>query len=156
MFSYPVLVFRLEGRSYAVRLEATERVVAAVDIVPLPAAPAVILGIFDFEGEAVPVFNVRRRFGLPEREILPTDHFVIVRTGKRKAALPVDETVGVEVADATRWVDTGALAAQTRSVPWAFAGGDGLVIIHDLETFLAPEETAALDTALVAAERRSV
>ena len=64
-----IVVFALDDRRIALPLAAVERVVRAVEVTPLPKAPAVVLGAVNVQGNLVPVFHLRRRFRMPEREI---------------------------------------------------------------------------------------
>ena len=66
-----LVVFRLNGQRYALPLAAVERIVCAVEVTPLPGAPPVVLGVINVAGCVLPVFNIRRRFLLPEREVVP-------------------------------------------------------------------------------------
>ncbi len=56
----------------------------------LPKAPQVIEGVLNFRGAAVPVLDIRTRFGLPLRPVRTTDHLIVARAGKRIAAIRVD------------------------------------------------------------------
>jgi purine-binding chemotaxis protein CheW len=85
----PVLavVFTLDERRYALYLPAVERVVPAVEVTPLPNAPEVVLGVINVQGRIIPVINVRKRFGLRERDIEPNDRFILARTSRHVVAL---------------------------------------------------------------------
>src|SRR3981081_3669364 len=90
-----LVVFRLDARRYALPLSAVERIVPAVEVTPLPKAPAIVLGVIDVEGRVLPMLNIRRRFGLPDKEIAPTGQFLIARTAQRAVVLVIDEAQGV-------------------------------------------------------------
>ena len=77
------VVFSLDAGRYALPLATVERIVRAVEVTRLPSAPPIILGAIDVQGRVLPVFNIRRRFGLPERDIGPSDHFLIARSADR-------------------------------------------------------------------------
>lgn len=147
-----LVVFCLNGQRFALPLAAVERIVCAVEVTPLPGAPAVVLGAIDVAGCVLPVLNIRRRFLLPEREVGPADQFLIARTARRTLALVIDEAHGViEHAPSD-------LIASDRIVPGLgqFQGvvklDDGLVLIHDLEKFLSLDEARTLDEAMDRAE----
>src|SRR5262245_14040371 len=89
------VLFFLDGGRYALPLSSVERVVRAGLVTPLPGAPATVLGAVDIAGRVLPVFNLRRRFSLPERALLPTDHFLIARTAERPVLLWVDAPGGL-------------------------------------------------------------
>lgn len=142
-----LLVFQLDARLHAVPLAAVERVVAAVDVTPLPGAPGAVLGAIDLAGRIVPVFCLRRRFLLPVRPLSPADQFVVVRTPRRTLALVVDEVR--EVADSSGpWADAGVLAPGLEPFQGVARLPDGLLLIHDLERLLSADEEQALAGAL--------
>jgi len=86
------VVFCLDDGRYALPLSNTVRIVRAAEITPLPAAPPNVLGALNVAGNVLPVFNLRRRFGLPERALAPADHLLIARTGDRTVVLTIDVT----------------------------------------------------------------
>jgi purine-binding chemotaxis protein CheW len=147
-FPERILVFSLDDQRYGLGLDAAERVLAAVEITPLPKAPGIVLGIFDLHGCIIPIINIRRRFGRPAREISPDQQFIIAETSVRRVALVVDSTHGVrDVIEADR-IQSDAILRELPYVRGVVRLPDGLVLVHDLETLLDLEEVAALDDAL--------
>jgi len=141
-------LFTLDERRYALTLLCVERVVFVVDITPLPKAPPVVLGVVNVKGDIVPVYDVRRRFRLPQRAINLTDQLMIARTSQQTVALLVDSVDGViEVAEEDIAAAQGILP-DIEYVQGIVKLQDGLVLIHDLEQFLSAEEERTLDEAL--------
>lgn len=143
-----LVVFTLDAQRYALPLAAVERVVQAVEIVPLPKAPQIVLGVVNVQGQILPVVNIRRRFRLPERELRLSDHCLIAHTTKRMVALVVDEVSGV-----LEPVDQAMTAAEQILPGLAYVVGvvklaEGMVLIHDLDSFLSLEEEQTLDEVL--------
>ncbi len=153
-FPERIVVFSLDEQRYGLSLRATERVLAAVEVTPLPKAPAIVQGVFNLQGRIIPVMNVRRRFGLTERPITPEDQFVVARAGGRSVALVVDATDGVVETPANAVVPPATILPELPYVHGVFRLADGLVLIHDLNSFLALDEAATLDVALSASEGR--
>ena len=142
------MVFTLDEQQYALRLEAVERIVRAAAITPLPKAPDIILGILDIQGEIVPVFNIRKRFRQPEREIRPEDQFIIANARSMKVALVVDAAQSVvEDAEPGRTAKDDILSGM-EYIDGVTRTEDGLVLIHDLDKFLSFEEEKHLLQAL--------
>jgi purine-binding chemotaxis protein CheW len=139
------VVFCLDTDRYALPLNSVERIVRAAHVTPLPQAPSIVLGLLDVQGSILPVFNVRRRFGLPDRSVDPADQFVIARTRSRTVVLVVDAAQGVIERDA---VDVANIAPDTAYIRGVIALEDGLVLIHDLDQFISQEEVSALDEAI--------
>lgn len=143
-----LLVFTLDRQRYALHLAAVERVVRAVYVTPLPNAPAIVLGVLNAQGRVIPVVNMRKRFGLPERDILPSDKLILARTSKRSVALASDEVMGVLERPEAEVVPSSAVLPETPFVAGVVKLDDGLVFLHDLNSFLGWEEEAALEAAL--------
>jgi purine-binding chemotaxis protein CheW len=143
------VLFFLDGGRYALPLTAVDRVVRAVHITPLPGAPANVLGAVDVAGQVLPVLNLRRRFGLRERPLRTTDHFLIARTAERPVVLLIDSAGGLIEASAHAVVAADAIAAGLPNIRGVIVRADGLVLIHDLDQFLSAADAQALDDALV-------
>lgn len=141
-----LIVFALDDQRYALSLSAADRVVRMVAITPLPNAPAGILGVVNFQGRVIPVFNLRSRFNLPERDIALTDQLIIAHTSRRVVALVVDAVM--DVCEAQNQVASGDVLARVQYVEGVVKRDDGLIFIHDLDTFLSLEEADTLDQAL--------
>jgi purine-binding chemotaxis protein CheW len=142
------VVFSLDAGRYALPLAAVERIVRAVEITHLPSAPRIVLGAIDVQGRVLPVFNVRRRFGLPERDIDPADQFVIARSGNRTVVLVVDAAQGVLQSPVSDTVSAASIATGLEHIQGVIRLPDGLVLIQDLDLFLSAAEARALDEAL--------
>ena len=143
-----LVLFLLDEQYYALYLPAVERVVRAVEIIPLPKAPEIVLGIINAQGRIIPVIDVRRRFHLPTREIKPDDRFIIASTSRRLVALVVDSVAGV------RELTDRQMVSVKQSLPFAeYLKGvakleDNLALIYDLDQFLSLDEENVLDAAL--------
>jgi purine-binding chemotaxis protein CheW len=147
------LVFELENQRYGLPLRDVMETVRAVTITPLPQAPSIVEGVINFRGMVVPVFDIRARFGHPPRAMQVQNHLILASAGKRQVALRVDRAM-----DLVRVRDQDVQEAQT-VVPHApYISGvarlpDGLMLIHDLATFLSEAETETLSQSLSAHER---
>jgi purine-binding chemotaxis protein CheW len=142
------VVFCLDQGRYALPLATVDRIVRAVHVTPLPLAPGIVLGAIDVQGRVLPVFNIRRRFRLPERTIAPADHFLIAQTTRRTVVLVIDAAQGVFEHAATAVTRAANIAPALDHIQGVIQLEDGLVLIHDLERFLSPDEARILDEAM--------
>jgi purine-binding chemotaxis protein CheW len=142
------VVFRLDAGHYALPLTAVDRVVRAAQFTRLPLAPSIVLGAIDVEGRILPVFNVRRRFNLPERPVEPTDQFLIARAARWTVVLVIDAALGVIEQPATAMIEAATLVPDLAHIRGVLRLPEGLVLIQDLEQFLAPDEASALNQAM--------
>jgi len=143
-----LVLFALDDQRFALALSSVERVVRVVDVTPLPSAPPIVLGIINVKGDVIPVYDLRRRFQLPEREIDLADQLMIATTSRQTVALLVDLVSGVlEVAE-DEIASAEKILPEIEYVHGVVKLPDGLVLIHDLDRFLSPEEERRLDQAL--------
>lgn len=145
-----LVTFALDRQRYALSLAAVQGVTRAVEVTPLPKAPAIVLGVVNVRGQIIPVLNIRRRFRLPEREIDLSDQFILARAAKRTVALVVDTVVDVVARPTETVTAPEAILPDLEYVHGVMKLDDGLIMIHDLDTFLSLDEEKALDEALPA------
>lgn len=143
-----LLIFGLDHQRYALPLAQVEHVIAAVAVTVLPHAPSVVLGVFSFHGRVIPVMNTRRRFSLPERPLEIDDQFILARAGDRTVALVVDHVEGVIEAGEAARIAPKSLLPDLRHIEGVLCRPDGLVLVHDLGTFLGLDEAQSLEAAL--------
>lgn len=145
------VVFLLNGQRYALRLSAVDNVMHMVHITPLSNAPDIVLGVINMRGQVIPTINMRRRFRIPERDIALADQLIAAHTAHRRLALVVDAVV-----DVVECSDESLVAAQSILPAVEYLEGvvklnDGLILVHDLDTFLSLEEESSLALALESA-----
>jgi purine-binding chemotaxis protein CheW len=146
-----LVVFTLEGQRYGLRMSVVERVVRAVEVTPLPAAPGIVLGVINVEGRIIPVVDIRERFRLPEKEIGLSDYLIIAETARRTVAFPADSVSGVVEVPDDEIVHAMQILPQVEYLEGIAKLEGGMVLIHDLDRFLSLDEEKALDTALTSA-----
>ncbi len=150
MGSYIVLC--LEDMRVALALSCIERTARAVEVIRLPSAPEIVLGVVNAGGRVIPVVNMRRRFCLPEREIKLTDRLIIAHTRQRTVALVADAVSGVFEYAEPEISDAGTILPGLEYIDGIVEFGDGLILIHNLDRFLSLEEAESLDRAMAASE----
>jgi purine-binding chemotaxis protein CheW len=145
-----LVVFILDEQYYALHLAAVDRVVWAVHVTPVPRAPATILGIINVQGQIIPVINLRQRLGLPARDIMLSDRFIIADLSGQPVALAADAVIGVVEVAEQKTKTREKLFAGLAHLEGVATVGDQLVLIHDLDTFLSRDEQETLNDALKA------
>ena len=129
-------------------LDVHRELVRAVAITPLPSAPAVIEGVVNVRGRILPVLGVRARFRLPARALDPSDHFIVASAGTRGVILRVDRATHLTMIDEAAIQPPDSLGPNADYVAGVARTEDGLLLIHDLATFLTDAEATSLDGAL--------
>ncbi len=143
-----IMTFFLEGRSFGLALPSVIRVLRMMEVTPLPHAPEIVLGVFDVHGTVVPVVDLRQRFQIPKRDPGIDDQIILARTPRRQLALVADRVGDVETVRDMDWIPVESVLPNSRYVAGVVKRADGLILIHDLDTFLALDEERTLDIAL--------
>lgn len=144
----PFVAFVVEGLSIALPLDRVVKSVRAVATLPLPQAPEIVCGIVNLQGQIIPVVNLRRRFGLPERELDVGDRLLIVRSSKRTLAMIVDTVAGVVECEEKDFVPVESIVTGTNHIEGVVKSPKGMMLIQDLDSFLCPAEELSLEAAL--------
>ena len=143
-----LVVFNLENQHYALPLSAVERVIRAAAITLLPKAPDIVLGVINIQGRIIPLFNIRKRFNLPQRDMGLSDQFIVAHISTRPVGLVVDSVTGVDEYSDAALIPAKEILPGLEYVDGVVKLPDGLVLIHDLETFLSLDERRSLDQAM--------
>lgn len=114
----------------------------------LPQAPKIVLGVINLHGRIIPVLDIRQRFHLPERPLKLSDQFIIAATSRHVVALFVDMVINVVECAAEQLIPAGEVLNGAAYVSAIAKESEGLILIHDLDTFLSLEESSQLDSAM--------
>jgi purine-binding chemotaxis protein CheW len=140
--------FNLDDQKYALFLSAVVRIIRVVEITGLPKAPEIVLGVINMHGLIIPVFDIRKRFRLPQREMQLDDQLIIASTSKRTVALLVDSVSDVIDIPEEKIIAGEKILPGLEYVEGVVKTEDGMILIHDLEQFLSLQEEKALHEAL--------
>ena len=140
--------FNLDDQKYALFLSAVIRIIRAVEITGLPKAPEIVLGVINMHGLIISVFDIRKRFQLPQREMQLGDQLIIASTSKRTVALLVDSVSDVIDIPEEKIIAGEKILPGLEYVEGVVKTEDGMILIHDLEQFLSLQEEKALHEAL--------
>jgi purine-binding chemotaxis protein CheW len=150
---HKLVTFNLDDRKFALRVSAVRRVVRAVEVTALPKAPNIVAGIINLQGQVIPVFNIRMRFRLTDRDTELSDQMIIAKTAKRTVLLIVDSVDDVIEIREEKIIAAQQILPEMEYVEGVVKMENGMVLIHDLERFLSHPEEKALDEAMEALNR---
>lgn len=143
-----LLVFELGDQRFGIATADVKEIARAVAVARLPKAPPIVEGVINFRGAAIPVLDIRARFGLPPQPLDPADHLIVATAGRRIVALRVDRVTDTVTVAARDVEDVAAITAGADYVAGVAKLPSGLVVIHALPTFLSAAEASALDLSL--------
>ena len=143
-----IVVFNIAEQRYALNLATVKRIVRVVEVTHLPKAPDIVLGIINVQGRIIPVINIRKRFGLPEREINLSDQLIIAQASKHGLALLVDTVSGVIEYSEHDVIGAKEVIPGAEYVKGMIKLDDGINLILDLDTVLSFDEVRSLNCAM--------
>jgi purine-binding chemotaxis protein CheW len=89
-----LVVFRVGAQSFAVTVFQVERILRYQEPTPLPGAPDFLEGVFPHGGRAVPLVDLRRRFGEPAR-VRDETRVIVLAADAGGVGIAVDAVVAV-------------------------------------------------------------
>ncbi len=147
-----LVVFNLDNQKYALHLSTVETIIRAVEFTALPKVPKIVNGITNFQGKIIPVFNIRKRFNLPDKEIDLNDHLIIVHTSKRMAALIMDNVSNVISRSKEEIINANKILPEIKYIEEILRLKNGImliyILIHNLDKFLSLEEEKELENSM--------
>jgi purine-binding chemotaxis protein CheW len=150
-----LLVFALGDNRFALPCDRVTEIIPATAIQALPRAPEIVEGVVNLRGTIVPVLDIRRRFALPPSELHQDQHFIIASAGGTPVALRVDRALDV-VTIAQSAIHVDGIADGAEHIAGIAVVDDGLLVIQDLDRFLALDEARDVDAALASAPSPSL
>lgn len=134
-----VLVIGLDNLRFAFPVQMIDSVIMAQEIIPADNNKGVIIGIINLHGEITPVISLRRRFSLPDRDILAENFFTILTFKHLKIAIIADMILGVVS------VEKGSIRTYKEIVPGMselefYSDSEGIYYIYNTENLLSQTE----------------
>lgn len=87
------IIFCIGEQEYGIDVQLVTAIEPMVDIVPVPSAPACVLGLMNLRGEVIPVYSLRKRFSLEEYTDSAKTKLIVTRYDGTPLAFKVDEVM---------------------------------------------------------------
>ncbi|MFN8572853.1 MAG: chemotaxis protein CheW [Gemmatimonadaceae bacterium] len=135
-----IVTFRVGRDLFAAPLERVERVLRYETPRRVPGTPDWVEGVIDYAGRAVPLVDLRRRFGVDQTSAAAQSRVLVLSAGTEWMAVVVDAVLDVRpLADGAleepptffRGGAADAMRGMTRR-------GDDLVVVIDVDRLFAP------------------
>ncbi len=143
-----IVVFVLANEYYGVDIAAVQEVVKLQPITFVPRAPAFIEGVTNLRGKALPVVDLRKRFGLPVGETTRQTRIVVAEVDRNPVGMLVDAVTQVlHVPEGTVEPPSPFVATVDSTFITGIAKvGDKLIILLDLQKVLSRQEKTDLQS----------
>ena len=147
-----LVAFRVAGQDFAFNIFQVERILRYDVPDPLPQAPDFLEGVLRYEGQAVPLIDLRKRLGVdaPLRDDTRT---MILEWGGSKVGVVVDQVLEVLQLPAA---DVGAPPPIVRGLAAEYINGlvvrgDRTIVVLNAQKLLTSKEKLSLQAAVAAA-----
>ncbi len=147
------VVFSVEDEEYGVPILSVQEIISLPNLTMIPGVPDYIPGLINLRGSIIPLYVLRSRFNLSERELTKNSIVIIAQTGNEKM-----RTVGF-IVDAVS--DVVSITKENLSDTPEFSSsidvnfiekigkiGSRMIIIINMQNFLTESETAVLEKAV--------
>jgi purine-binding chemotaxis protein CheW len=87
--------FRLDNEDYAIAITKIQEIILMKPITRIPQVPDFIEGLINLRGSVIPIINLRKRFGLPPREVDDETRTIVVNIHDKTVGCIVDAVTQV-------------------------------------------------------------
>ena len=144
------IIFLVGKDEYGLDVQGITAIESMTDIVPVPNAPACILGLMHLRGEVIPVYSLRKRFDMEEVTDMAKNKLIVARYNGKSIALKVDEVLELHDFEESTLSDTPVIAKSARTTYIrAVANKQGkLVLLLEPSGMYEGDEEAQMEEAL--------
>ncbi|MBE5963155.1 MAG: chemotaxis protein CheW [Lachnospiraceae bacterium] len=138
------VIFKLGEEEYGFDIMLVNAIETFTGIIPVPNSSEHILGIVNLRGDVIPVFSLRKKFGMPEVD-LETSQLIVTRSNGVMVGFKVDavkEIVGIEAQELSEMPRIVKNEKTTYAKCVANKGGQ-MIILLDHDGILNSEEQSA-------------
>lgn len=100
------VTFLIAGEVFALNMAPVQEIIRVPEIVKVPKSPPSLMGLANLRGKVLPVINLRKIFGLPEKELDESSRVIVVDFGQILGFL-VDNVASVIDVEETK-IDTSS------------------------------------------------
>ena len=136
-----LVTFKLGNEEFGIKITNVQEINRMTAVTHMPNAPVYIEGLVNLRGNIIPALNLRRRFGLAERQRDDATRIIIVDVGNRKTGVVVDTVSEVLRFESSLVEETPQLASENLDSKYISGvaklnGGKRMVMIIDLAEVL--------------------
>ena len=85
-----IVIFKLGNEEYGIDIMKVVEIVLHQEIRQVPDAPSYIEGIINLRGDIHPIYNLRTRFNMPQKEADENTKIIVIRTTEMNVGFIVD------------------------------------------------------------------
>ena len=141
-----LVTFTLGSEEYAVDILKVQEINRMKEITRVPNSPAYVEGVINLRGKVIPVVNIRKKFGLPEKENDEQSRIMIIDIQGITMGLVVDSVSEVLRVPSNIVEPTPPMASNisTEFIKGIAKLEDRLIILLDMDRLLGRAEEAVM------------
>ncbi|HHI80930.1 MAG TPA: chemotaxis protein CheW [Planctomycetes bacterium] len=136
-----IVGFHLGGEEYGLDIMRVQEIILLGPITTLPQVPPYVRGLINLRGHVLPVFDLRKRFGLPPCPPSDEQRIIIVNIGNRTGGIIVDSVAQVArfSADSVEAPPNGVMGTENPAIAGILKTEDRMIILLDIDLLLGAE-----------------
>ncbi len=140
------VIFKLGDEEYGMDISLVTTIENYSGVVPMPNAPAFIIGILSLRGDVIPVYSLRKKFGMPEAAVNEKTQLLITRCNDILIGYKVDSVSEIlEFPDSEiKKIPEIVRCADTRYALGVANRKERLIVLLDIVNILNEQEAAAV------------
>lgn len=144
------VIFSLGEEEYGLDIMLVNAIEKYTDIVRIPNAPSYIRGIINLRGEVIPVYNLRKKFGLPDKAVDDDSKLIVTKSKNILMAYEVDMVKGILEIPAANLNETPVIVkSDATSYMKCVANLDGrMIILLDHNGIISANEMEKIESLL--------
>lgn len=140
------VVFRLDKEEYGLDIMKVNGIERYQEVVNIPNSPEYIEGMINLRGEVLPIFSLRKKFNLRDKDVDDDTKIIVAYTNNIKVGFVVDAVreilqIDEEDVEAAPPIVTGIHRRYIRSVAKV---ADRMVTLIDIDLIVTDEEKISL------------
>ena len=147
MASLQQVIFKLDNEEYGLDIMKVNGIEKYQEVVKVPNSPEYIEGMINLRGEVLPIYSLRTKFKLTDKEPDDETKIIVVNTNDMKIGFVVDSVVEIlnideENVESAPKLVTGINRKYIKSV--AKQENDRMIVLIDIDLIVSDEEKLEL------------
>lgn len=141
------VIFQIADGYFGIDINRVQAIELYSEIVPVPSAVAYVDGLINIRGEVIPVYNLRKRAGIPgEIEDITAEQFIVVNCNGEKLAIMVDFVESIKDVKEENYRPLPIICrnADNKYVQGIMQLGNNLAMIVNVDELLSSDEMERL------------
>ncbi len=140
------VVFKIDKEEYGLDIMKVNGIEKYQEVVRIPNSPEYVDGIINLRGEVLPVFNLRRKFHLPAKEVDDETKIIVAYTNDMKVGFVVDAVAEIINIDEENIEKTPRILAgvNRKYIKSVAKVTNRMIILLDIDLLVSDEEKISL------------